>query len=107
MSPSHQSSNKNFILVDVFVDDKRWTRVDNFDGRDAKDQIYIVRPDNSGRTVVIFGDGRQGRRIPSGANVSAVYRRKDTGKMIQVKMKRVSGDPPSDGPRWIATKISP
>ena len=101
MSPSQHPSGKDLILVDVFVNDKRWTRVDSFYGRDAKDQIYIVRPDNSGRTFVIFGDGRQGRRLPPGATVSAAYRRKDTREIVRVKMKRVSVDPPSDVARWV------
>jgi hypothetical protein len=40
-----------------------------------RDERYIVRTEEDGRTSVIFGDGRRGARVPTGAeNVVATYR---------------------------------
>jgi predicted phage baseplate assembly protein len=44
-------------------------------GAGPDDQVYITRRTNDGQTDVIFGDGTQGARLPSGvSNVVATYR---------------------------------
>jgi predicted phage baseplate assembly protein len=61
--------------LEIWVDDRLWTRVDAFYGHGRAEQIYIVREDAEGRSFVQFGDGETGARLPSGLkNVMAVYR---------------------------------
>ena len=61
--------------LDVYVDDILWRRVDTFFNSSANDQVYVVREDNEGNSLVQFGDGVTGVRLPSGKNnVVALYR---------------------------------
>lgn len=61
--------------LEIWVNNRLWTRVDTFYGHGSKDQIYIVREDAEGRSFMQFGDGENGARLPSGLkNVKAVYR---------------------------------
>jgi hypothetical protein len=61
--------------LEIWVNDRLWTRVDSFHGHGPKEQIYIVREDAEGRSFIQFGDGESGARLPSGLkNVKAVYR---------------------------------
>lgn len=61
--------------LEIWVNNRLWTRVDSFYGHGPKEQIYIVREDAEGRSFVQFGDGETGARLPSGLkNVNAVYR---------------------------------
>ena len=61
--------------LEIWVNDRLWTRVDAFYGHGAKEEIYIVREDSEGKSFVQFGDGETGARLPSGVkNVVAVYR---------------------------------
>lgn len=61
--------------LEIWVNDRLWSRVDSFYGRGPKKQIYIVREDAEGRSFVQFGDGESGARLPSGVkNIKAVYR---------------------------------
>jgi hypothetical protein len=59
----------------VYVDGIEWQRVDSFFNSLPDDAVYIVREDEDDKSYVQFGDGKTGRRLPSGLNnVSAVYR---------------------------------
>lgn len=59
----------------VWVDGVKWQEVSSFYGKDAADEVYIVRQNDNHETLVIFGDGKRGRRLPSGGNnVIADYR---------------------------------
>ena len=61
--------------LEIWVNDRLWTRVDSFYRHGSKEQIYIVREDAEGRSFVQFGDGESGARLPSGLkNVKVVYR---------------------------------
>jgi len=61
--------------LDIWVNERLWTRVDAFYSHGPQEQIYIVREDAEGRSFVQFGDGETGARLPSGLkNISAVYR---------------------------------
>ena len=60
--------------LSIWVDEVQWTAVDSFQGAGPDDHVYVVR-DQDGKTVVQFGDGMTGARLPTGvANVRAVYR---------------------------------
>src|SRR5690606_12356625 len=59
----------------VFVDGVAWTEVRSFFGSGPEDQVYIVRHDDEQETLITFGDGVRGARLPSGVdNVIANYR---------------------------------
>ena len=60
--------------LSIWVDEVRWTPVDSFQDAGPDDRVYVVR-DQDGKTVVQFGDGMTGARLPTGvANLRAVYR---------------------------------
>ena len=60
--------------LSVWVDEVQWTAVESFQGAGPDDRVYVAR-DQDGKTVVQFGDGITGARLPTGvANVRAVYR---------------------------------
>lgn len=54
----------------VRVDGARWREVASFASAGPEDAVYVVDGDG----VVTFGDGRHGRRPPSGARVSVAFR---------------------------------
>jgi hypothetical protein len=57
------------------VDQVEWGEVDNFYGHGDRDRVYTTELDDSGKTIVRFGDGITGARLPSGSkNVTALYR---------------------------------
>jgi hypothetical protein len=59
----------------VYVNLVQWHETDSLAGEGANDQIFTTQTDNASKTSVIFGNGVQGARLPTGAeNVSAVYR---------------------------------
>ena len=46
-----------------------------FSGAGPQDEVYIVRQNEDGESIVTFGDGETGARLPSGVkNVTASYR---------------------------------
>jgi predicted phage baseplate assembly protein len=62
--------------LEVRVNDLRWEEVPSFHGRAPAEHVYTTRLDDEGHTVVQFGDGVHGARLPTGVeNVRAAYRR--------------------------------
>jgi len=61
--------------LEVRVDGVRWTEVDSLAGRGPADRVYVTTTDSDGATLVTFGDGVHGARLPTGnENVRARYR---------------------------------
>ncbi len=61
--------------LSVYVNGILWTEADRFYGKSEKDEIYIVRQNDEGESLVTFGNGIRGQRLPSGAgNVICSYR---------------------------------
>jgi hypothetical protein len=61
--------------LDVYVDGIRWTRLDTLFSAVPLCQVYIVREDTDGNSIIQFGDGKTGARLPTGRNnVTAGYR---------------------------------
>ncbi|HEX6324503.1 MAG TPA: baseplate J/gp47 family protein, partial [Vicinamibacterales bacterium] len=74
-SSSSQSQWAAASTLAVYVEGLRWTEVDTFFGAGPDDQIYLARQRDDGTTVVTFGDGVSGARLPTGIdNVVATYR---------------------------------
>ena len=73
--------------VTVEVDGRRWHQVLNFNDSHHTDRHYVLEIDEDGRTVLVFGDGEHGARLPTDTrNVTVTYRssKKYSGvKLIQ------------------------
>ena len=61
--------------LQVWVDGRLWRRVPIFFDQGPEDEVYIVREDDEGTSWVQFGDGKTGKRLPTGiGNVVARFR---------------------------------
>lgn len=80
-----ESSPPEQPLLEIYVGDHTWQRVDSLFGKKGDEMVYIVREDNEGTSWVQFGDGQTGARLPSGVdNVVARYRT-GTGSCGKIK----------------------
>lgn len=62
--------------LEIRVNDLLWTEVPSFFNAGPDDRVYLTRTTEEGGTVVQFGDGRHGARLPTGQeNVRATYRK--------------------------------
>lgn len=61
--------------LQVRVNDSLWKEVPTLFGASAKDRVYTVRLRDDGTSVLTFGDGTRGARLPTGIdNIKATYR---------------------------------
>jgi hypothetical protein len=61
--------------IQLTVNNLPWTEVASFYGQAADATVFVTREDNQGSTHVMFGDGVNGARLPTGVNnVVATYR---------------------------------
>ena len=61
--------------LSVRVNGILWTEVPSFYGTGAQDEVYIIRQNEDNASIVTFGDGTTGARLPRGVgNVTATYR---------------------------------
>jgi len=59
----------------VSVNQVNWQETDTLAGLGPKDREFITQTDENANTTVIFGNGQEGARLPTGTgNVKAVYR---------------------------------
>jgi predicted phage baseplate assembly protein len=59
----------------VSVNGIRWTEVGSFFGAGPQSEVYTVRQNDDGESVIHFGDGVTGARLPTGVdNITATYR---------------------------------
>lgn len=62
--------------LEIRVNDLLWYEVPSLYGHGPGEHIYITRQDDQARTTVIFGDGINGARLPTGPeNIRATYRK--------------------------------
>jgi hypothetical protein len=87
--PSPVPSGAKSTLV-VRVDGLKWHETDSPVGLEPDDRKYILRNDDSGKTKLIFGNGVEGSRLPTGfENAAAVYRT-GLGKPGNMGPKRIT-----------------
>ncbi|KAF3886722.1 MULTISPECIES: putative baseplate assembly protein [Nostocales] len=61
--------------LEVYVNDVRWYEAETLNQLSPTDRCYITQTDNDSNVTIIFGDGKNGARLPTGIeNVKAVYR---------------------------------
>ena len=74
----------------VYVNDVQWREATSLAGLGPADRNFVTKTDDSAGTAVIFGNGKEGSRLPSGLeNVKAVYRN-GIGKAGNVKAGQIS-----------------
>jgi len=62
--------------LELRVNDLLWREVPTLYGQKAGDKVYTLSADDSGHTSIVFGDGVEGARLPSGQdNLRARYRK--------------------------------
>jgi predicted phage baseplate assembly protein len=62
--------------LDVRVNDVRWHETETLLRAAPSDRVFVTRTDADGNTTVVFGDGKAGARLPTGAeNARARYRK--------------------------------
>lgn len=87
--PAAKSSGVDSTLK-VFVNDVQWDETDALAGLSPADRHFVAKTDDDGKTTVIFGNGREGARLPTGIeNVKAEYRN-GIGKPGNVKAGQIS-----------------
>lgn len=76
--------------LEIWVNRLRWREVESFVGQPPDAKIYLTRRSDDGKVTVVFGDGKSGARLPTGAeNVVARYR-VGIGAKGRVKDRQVS-----------------
>jgi hypothetical protein len=61
--------------LQVYVENRLWKQVPTFFDKESDDQIYVVRQDRNANSWIQFGDGKTGRRLPTGlGNILARYK---------------------------------
>ncbi len=61
--------------LQIRVNGLLWREVPSFFGVGPEEEVYTVRQNpETGRSIVTFGDGQTGARLPSGAQIVASYR---------------------------------
>lgn len=68
------TSEGRISTLKVKVNDIKWEEVPSLYDLDGKQQVYITRMGDDGNTTVQFGDGITGARLPTGAEIKAIYR---------------------------------
>lgn len=76
--------------LEVFVNDVQWHEVDSLAGLQKVDRKFITKTDNEDKTTVIFGNGKEGVRLPTGIeNIKAGYRN-GIGRQGNVKAEQIT-----------------
>jgi predicted phage baseplate assembly protein len=74
----------------VYVNEVEWHEADTLAGLKPKDRKFVTKADDDDKTSVIFGNGEQGARLPTGVlNVTARYRN-GIGKPGNVLAEQIS-----------------
>ena len=74
----------------VYVNNVEWHETDALFDLGPRDRKFITKTDDKDKTTIIFGNGKQGSRLPTGVlNVTSAYRR-GIGKPGNVKPEQVS-----------------
>jgi hypothetical protein len=76
--------------LSVFVNDVEWHETQSLASLQATDRNFITKTNDDSKTSVIFGNGSQGARLPTGIeNIRAEYRN-GIGKGGNVKAEQIS-----------------
>ena len=59
------------LEVDILIDGEAWNEVDTFENRTPDEPVYVL---DRTAGIVLFGDGKHGRKPPAGSRITATYR---------------------------------
>jgi predicted phage baseplate assembly protein len=82
--------------LEIRVNNVLWHETESFVGMGTDDRAYLTKTDESDKTSIVFGNGTNGARVPTGSeNVEARYRT-GIGKVGNVDAQQISllGDRP-------------
>ncbi|MFL6284926.1 MAG: putative baseplate assembly protein [Pyrinomonadaceae bacterium] len=89
----------------VRVNDVLWRETDTLAGLTPLDREYVTKADEAGATTVVFGNGRDGARLPTGnENVRAIYR-SGIGKGGNLKARQINQ--PTTKPLGVKEVVNP
>ncbi len=74
----------------VRANDLRWNEVPSLHDRGAHDRVYELVQDDSGVTSVLFGDGEEGARLPTGQTNIRLHYRKGLGAEGNVRAGKLT-----------------
>lgn len=87
------------------VNDVLWHETDTLAGVAPTDRVYVTKADEAGATTLVFGNGKQGARIPTGnENVRATYRA-GIGKPGNLKAAQINQ--PTTKPLGVKEVVNP
>ncbi len=94
--------------LDVWIDGVLWTQVDSLREAGPLDRVYSLSYQEDGSVVVCFGDGINGRRVPTGVNNVVARWRKGLGSagMVHAGQLSLLADKPQ-GVRSAANPLPP
>ncbi|OOG37436.1 hypothetical protein B0E51_16415 [Rhodanobacter sp. C05] len=102
---SSTGANGTQSTLQVWVNNIQWHEVPNLLSSGPTDRVFVTRVNQTGFTVVQFGDGANGARTPTGQmNIRAVYR-KGIGSAGMVAAGQLSQ--PLDRPQGLRTVTNP
>ncbi|WP_082411681.1 putative baseplate assembly protein, partial [Methylogaea oryzae] len=74
----------------IYVNDVEWREADTLALAGPKERRFVSKTDDNANTSVVFGNGKEGARLPTGVeNVKAVYR-SGIGKGGNVRAEQIS-----------------
>ena len=76
--------------LELRVNDVLWHKVETFLGTDADEKIYTTKLNDDSVTIIYFGDGIEGARLPSGSNNIIANYRKGSGLGGLIKSKQLN-----------------
>ncbi len=87
---SAQNSQGASSTLQIYVDEVQWQETASIFDKGPSERVYTIQIDQEGKATVMFGDGRNGARLPTGQeNVKAVYR-KGLGSAGNVAADKIS-----------------
>jgi hypothetical protein len=76
--------------LQLFVNDMEWHEADSLAGLQGTNRNFITKTNDKDKTMITFGNGREGARLPTGVeNIKAQYRN-GIGKPGNVKAEQIS-----------------
>ncbi len=82
---SASTANGRSATLEVRVDGQLWTEVPSLFEHSANEHVYALRQDDEQHTIVQFGDGAEGARLPSGSDNLRFGYRKSLGAAGNVR----------------------
>lgn len=87
---SADTASGTLSTLEVRVNDVLWHEVETFFGKQAEEKIYTTKLNDDGVTIIYFGDGIEGARLPSGNNNIIANYRKGLGLAGLVAYKQLN-----------------